>query len=326
MLKAPVWKWEIAWYFFLGGLSAGAYVISRMAFRHGKEECPDVCRTGARVALLAFLPCPPLLIHDLGDPKRFHHMMRVWKPTTPMNLGTWSILGYSGMVTFEVLRKYLEEHEREHGPGLRRHLFRLMDHPLPLLVHDALGVPFALLVAGYTGVLLSCTSNPLWSKNLWLGPLFSASAIGTGAAATSLAIDLTGGAEDSHSQRVLEKIDTAAHIAEVACMAGFLKQAGEKAQPLTKGKHRKHMMVAAGCLAGAEVIRHLPLQGRAKKLARMTSSLLTLGSGFALRWAMVQAGHDAANDPRLARIASRPQTQSAQRRQVQSTNKARPNG
>src|SRR5437870_13794814 len=86
LLQAPVWKWEIASYFFFGGVSSGAYLISRLAERFGGGRYRDVARVGSYVALASFLPCPPLLIHDLGDPKRFHHMLRVWKPSSPMNL------------------------------------------------------------------------------------------------------------------------------------------------------------------------------------------------------------------------------------------------
>ena len=37
---------------------------------------------------------PPLLISDLGRPERFHHMLRVLKPTSPMSVGSW-VLGAS---------------------------------------------------------------------------------------------------------------------------------------------------------------------------------------------------------------------------------------
>src|SRR5690348_12079959 len=105
MLKQPVWKWQIATYFYLGGLSAGAYVLSRVAERAGGRRYEDLTRVGSYVAMAGLIPSPPLLIWDLGDPKRFHHMLRVWKPSSPMNFGTWSIVAYSGMATFEVVRQ-----------------------------------------------------------------------------------------------------------------------------------------------------------------------------------------------------------------------------
>src|SRR5690349_15852418 len=233
MLKRPPWKWEIAWYFFLGGLSSGAYILSRLAERHGGKDEPyrDITRIGTYLAMASFIPCPPLLIHDLGDPNRFHHMLRVFKPSTPMNFGTWSIVGYSGMAAAAALREYLKDKAWPSGTPPTR-LLNIADKSL-LLLHDAAGIPFAILVAGYTGVLLSSTANPLWCKNPWLGPMFTASAIATGAEAIGLALDAT--SKDSASHAALRKIDTVAHAVEGACIRGFAKHAGEAAKPLLTG-------------------------------------------------------------------------------------------
>src|SRR3954471_19623037 len=89
ILKSPVWKWEIATYFFLGGISAASYVLARVAERAGGERYRNLTRAATYTAFATMLPCAPLLIHDLGDRKRFHHMLRVFKPTSPMSLGTW---------------------------------------------------------------------------------------------------------------------------------------------------------------------------------------------------------------------------------------------
>ena len=71
MLKPPVWESDIAVYFFLGGLSAGAYLLARSAERFGGERYRRLTQAGTVVAVLAAAPCAPLLIVDLGDPKRF---------------------------------------------------------------------------------------------------------------------------------------------------------------------------------------------------------------------------------------------------------------
>src|SRR5688572_21827321 len=89
ILKSPVWKWEIASYFFLGGISAASYVLARLAERAGGERYRDLTRAGTYTAFATLLPCAPLLIADLGDRSRFHHMLRIFKPSSPMNLGTW---------------------------------------------------------------------------------------------------------------------------------------------------------------------------------------------------------------------------------------------
>src|SRR5438309_11656947 len=47
MLKAPVWKWEIASYFFLGGVAGGAFLLARMAERFGGREYRELTRVGS---------------------------------------------------------------------------------------------------------------------------------------------------------------------------------------------------------------------------------------------------------------------------------------
>jgi formate-dependent nitrite reductase membrane component NrfD len=308
ILQQPVWKWEIACYFYLGGLSAGAYLLGRAADRAGGKAHRKLSRIASYIALGALIPCPPLLIADLGDPKRFHHMLRVWKPSTPMNLGTWSIVAYSGMAGYEVVRQYLREHERALSPRRRANLLKLMNNGVLLALHDAAGIPFSLMVAGYTGVLLSCTSNPLWCKNPWLGPLFSASAIATGAEAVSLALDLTDKSDGAgcQSQQVLQHIDTVAHAAELACTEGFRRFAGEKGSPLRRGAMRKHHLISIGGILAAETLKRLPVEDALRKPVRMVAAALGLMAGFSLRWSMIYAGHAAAADPHLSRVVSRP--------------------
>ena len=184
-----------------------AHLLSRMAQRFGERQLNDLAKAGSFVALPALLPCPPLLIKDLGDPKRFHHMLRFWKPGSPMNLGTWAITAYGGTATAEAIRHYLASHQKTISGQERSRLLRLMNNGVVLAAHDAAGVPLALVVASYTGVLLSCTANPLWCKNPWLAPMFAASAISTGAEAISLALDWNGTSHgESTAQRVLKML------------------------------------------------------------------------------------------------------------------------
>jgi formate-dependent nitrite reductase membrane component NrfD len=303
ILKSPLWKWEIATYFYLGGLSAGAYVLGRLADRHGGKTHREISRIASYLALASILPAPPLLIHDLGDPKRFHHMLRMWKPSSPMNFGTWGLTAYSGMATFDVVRQFIQDTNLRRGTAAHSKLAQLMCNGKLLLVHDAMGIPFALIVASYTGVLLSCTSNPMWSKNPWLSPLFTASAISTGAEAIGLVLECTSAA-DSPSKKVLRHIDTAAHIAEIGLMAGYSRHAGEKAAPLHTGKMRNfHRYTNAG-IVGAEILKLAPLPSPLRRLARIVIALLGLSAGFSMRWSFIFGGHEAASNPSTARLSS----------------------
>src|SRR5260370_20193050 len=87
VLKAPVWGWEIVWYFFFGGLAAGCYFIASIAALFGSREDRATVRAGYYLSLLALLPCPPLLIKDLGRPERFLNMLRIFKGKSPMSIG-----------------------------------------------------------------------------------------------------------------------------------------------------------------------------------------------------------------------------------------------
>jgi len=300
LLKPPVWKWEIASYFFLGGISGGAYMLSRIAKHFGGEAYRDLARAGAYVAAGTLLPCPPLLIHDLGDPKRFHHMLRVWKPSSPMNVGTWTLTAYSGPAMLAAVDEWARSR-----PGRERSAVSNLLRPFVVAVSDAAGVPLSLMLIGYTGVLLSATSNPLWSKNPWLGPMFTASAVSSGAAAVQLALHLGGCDPDGASIRALDNVDTVAHAAETACMAGFIRHAGEKARPITHGRFARHYWVGGAAMAASEVLKRLPIKNRkARRLAHVASAALSLAAGFHARWSLVHGGREAARDPRLARAVT----------------------
>ena len=285
LLKPPVWTWEIPAYFFLGGVSSGAYVLARLAERFGGEPGRDVARAGMTTAALALAPCPVLLIKDLGDPKRFHHMLRVFKPASPMNLGSWALAAYSGVVALAVVGGRLPVRTT--------------------VVLDAAGIPLALLMAGYTGVLLSATATPVWSKNPWLGPLFSASALHSGASAIGLALE----ASRNPAPSALSKAHSAGRVAEAMMLAGYVRTAGRFAEPMTRGKRAPLLWggaVGAG-LALPELIERLPARGKGGRWLRITASMLGLLGGLALRWAVVSAGRPSASDPGAARAASRPQ-------------------
>ena len=305
MLKAPVWSSEVALYFFLGGLSAGAYLLARSAERFGGERYRRLTQAGTAVAVAAALPCAPLLIADLGDPKRFLNMLRVFKPRSPMNLGAWTLTAYSGTAVLALFREWLRG---DRTPEEMSAASKILDGVL-VVVADAAGAPLALLLAGYTGVLLSATSTPVWSKNPWLGPVFSASAVNTGTAAVGLALEawtaVTGGEHDAVAAEALQRIDTAAHAAEAITLLGFHAAAGRLAKPLTEGEMALPFWGGAACMTTAEFLKLLPVRGRARRWLDAASALCGLAGGLALRYSMVRAGPPSANDPDAARYASR---------------------
>src|SRR5438874_13467054 len=109
ILKQPTWNTEVAAYFFFGGVSAGSALVGSLAQVAGGARYKRLARTAHYVSFATLLPCPPLLIDDLGMPQRFHHMLRVFKPSSPMNLGAWALTVHGAMATVTVLRMLAAE-------------------------------------------------------------------------------------------------------------------------------------------------------------------------------------------------------------------------
>jgi formate-dependent nitrite reductase membrane component NrfD len=302
MLKPPVWKGPfIGTYIWLGGLSGGAYLVGRMAEIFAGDSARDVSRAGTTVAMLADLPCAPLLIADLGDWSRFHHMLRVWKPQSPMNFGSWVVTGFSAACAAGVLREWMRAQK-----GRPKSVASQVADKSLAVVTDITGVPLALFMISYTGVLLSGTATPVWSRNKWLAPLFAVSAIGNGAAAVSLAMHFMRKIHPRKEERlqgVLEKVETAAHIAEAGLRHQYLKSLGHLAEPLKSGPGRKYMVANMACTVGSEALKYAPLRGRAKTMARVGSAALGVLGGFALKYGILEAGAPSANDPQAARYS-----------------------
>jgi formate-dependent nitrite reductase membrane component NrfD len=154
LLKAPVWTWEIPIYFFLGGAAGAAAVIAAAATFSG-AAFDGLARDAKWIAFIGAALSPLLLISDLGRPARFLNMLRVFKPQSPMSVGVWTLLVFSGAAAAALL-------------------------PLGILADIATvaaGLTGALL-ATYTGVLIGATVIPVWSRNVDLLPIhFGASGL-----------------------------------------------------------------------------------------------------------------------------------------------------
>src|SRR5450759_3399331 len=186
VLKAPVWSWEIIWYFCFGGLASGSYVIASIASLFGSRDDRAVARAGYYLSLLAVLPCPPLLIKDLGRPERFLNMFRMFKLKSPMSMGTW------GLLTFSLFSGVTAVIQAARDGLLGRWWGARLLAALPQKLIALPGSAFGIFLGGYTGVLLAASSIPLWSRSKHLGAIFISSAISTSSALISLVLRLTG--------------------------------------------------------------------------------------------------------------------------------------
>src|SRR5437868_12314692 len=166
LLKEPAWTWEIPLYFFAGGAAGAAAVIGAIADYTGADR--NLVQHARWIAAAGAVISPALLISDLGRPERFINMLRVFKPQSPMSVGVWTLLGFSGGAAAAAFAEFLRD---RYGPSL----------PLRVLENagQAASLAFGLPVSNYTGVLIGATAIPVWNQHAGDLPMhFGASGVG----------------------------------------------------------------------------------------------------------------------------------------------------
>jgi formate-dependent nitrite reductase membrane component NrfD len=298
ILKRPTWNHEVAAYFFFGGISAGAALIGSLAEVFGGDERKELARTAHYVSFATLLPCPPLLIDDLGRPERFHHMLRIVKPSSPMNLGSWALTAHGAGATITILAMLAREGKLP--------LFGWIFRWLPERLLAGLGLPSSFVLAGYTGVLLGTTSIPVWYTSPLLGALFMSSSISTGAAATHL-VCLASGRDVEADTRALSAIGIASGATEAVLLGGYIATSGAAAKPLLKGESGALLLGAAMGLLLAAALEIASLRSRRHNPAiSAVAGATTLAAGAMLRWAIVRAGRASADDREGTLDATKP--------------------
>jgi formate-dependent nitrite reductase membrane component NrfD len=309
-LKRPTWRWHIASYFFFGGLSAGCSLLASLAELSGRRELRRLRLSASELAFITLLPCPALLILDLGRPARFYHMLRVWKPSSPMNLGSWLLTAHSLAAAPIFL----------HAAGADGKLGPLSPAAriIPSRALHVAGLPFAFGMSGYGGTLLAGTSNPAWSESRWLSTVFVAGAFGSAVCALQLEMALRN-FEQPAVERALERIGLAARLIETAAIAAHLVQSGRAARSLRRGIRALQLAGGVGLLFAGSALMPLPGRnaagdrerpghrraGGSRRSGRITAALLGLAGAFLIRWAIVYGGRDAADDIAAAHSAAK---------------------
>ncbi len=283
VLKRPHWKWEIALYFWAGGVAAGAYLIAAIADIFGDECDRPAVKAGRLLALPLVLLCPLLLIKDLGRPEKFYNMLRIVKIKSPMSAGSWGLFLFGGFTGLSALLELLARGDELRGA---RRLLALV------------GAPFGLFIGGYTGVLLSATAIPIWAKNrlLW-GPTFIASVYSTGISAI-VALLAFSPRTDPRTLERLERAHVLGLTAEAGLLATSLVRLGGAGKPLTRGRWASLFLPGA---VGLGIALPLLLDFRSRPAAPsrgssfLRAACVLLGS-LVFRTCVVYAGKDSADD------------------------------
>ena len=153
--KAPEWHGLVAWDMLFNGLTTGLFLTAALGELAAPEVFTRVAKAAYPLALVLLIADLLCLVLDLGDPLRFHHMLRVFKPTSPMSLGTWCLTVYSFPLTVAAALSLL--------PAEWSSFEWVRKAAVVLAILPALGS------ALYKGVLLSTTAQPGWRDARWLG-------------------------------------------------------------------------------------------------------------------------------------------------------------
>jgi formate-dependent nitrite reductase membrane component NrfD len=173
--KAPPWHGLVAWDMFLNGLTTGLFLIAATSELMFPATFAPLARVAYPLALVLLLIDRGCLVGDLGDPLRFHHMLRVVKIGSPMSVGTWCLTIYSLPLTLEAAISLLNWSGlaivRDVVPSGVLWLLEWIRKPA---VVSAL-LP-AIGSAVYKGLLISTNSQPRWRQARWLGGYLTSAA------------------------------------------------------------------------------------------------------------------------------------------------------
>ena len=275
IVRPHIWKDSIAWYFFTGGLAGASSVIAAAA---ELTDRPEIARHARRAAIIGLVPSPVLLIHDLGRRSKFYNMLRVFKPSSPMSVGSWLLTAYSPAAG---------------GALVLQELGRL-----PRLAR-ALGLAAGVVgptIATYTAVLVADTATPAWHEARHELPVvFAGSALASGAAATTTLAALA----DSPTT-LTARAGALGAVVEIATSKVMQQRLGEldvySSDPATKRFDRAATVLSLGGALGS-------LLSRGRRVPTLLSSAALLAGSVCTRFAVTHAGTASASDPESVLIA-----------------------
>jgi hypothetical protein len=276
ILKAPTWKTpDVPLYLFLGGAAGSSAILGAIADVSGRPALTRAARLtagGGSILSVAFL------VHDLGRPERFLHMLRVIKPTSPLSVGSYILAPFSAAAGATAAVELLGWF-----PRLKR-------------FGGAVAGLFGGPLATYTGVLLANTAVPSWhAVHRELPFVFASSAMAAGGGIT---MAFTPVAEAGPSRKMAV---TGAAI-ELGLMHRVEHDQGIVSEPYRIGKAGKFVKAARTCTAAGAGLT--VLAGRTRLGAIASGTLLAAGS-LLTRFGVFEAGLASAKDPKYTVVPQR---------------------
>jgi DMSO reductase anchor subunit len=276
VIKEPAWGVpDVPGYLFLGGLAGASSVLAAGAELSGYGELARVAKVGA---LGAISLSAVALVHDLGRPERFVNMLRVFKPSSPMSVGSWLLSAY--------------------GPLAGAAAVSDVTGILPA-AGTAATLGAGLLgpgIATYTAALICDTAVPAWHEGYREMPYVFAGSAASAAGGLGLLAVHPADAEPARRLAV-----TGAAV-ELIAKRQLLARLDDLAEPYEAGTAGVILRVAqfltAGALAGAVL-------GRRNRVVSALAGASLLAASALTRFGVFEAGMASARDPKYTIIPQR---------------------
>ena len=277
VLKRPVWEERyIAGYLFTGGIAAGTALLAAGAEVTGQ---PSLRRSMRLSSLAALAVSGFALVRDLGRPERFANMLRVFKPTSPMSVGSWLLSAFALPTGIGVM-----DEVPALVPRPLRSVVRRLSRPAAVSA-AALGSG----VATYTAVLICDTSAPSWHAAYPEMPFVFAGSALSGSAGLALMLAPT---HEAGSARTLAIAGALLELSAAQRMERRLGFVGEPYREHASG--RKLKAAKAVTVAG---VATTVLLGRRSRAGAFLAGAALFGASALTRFGVFEAGVISTEDP-----------------------------
>jgi hypothetical protein len=284
LIKEPVWTWQIPTYFFTGGIAGASAGLAYLAELRGNEV---LARRAWANALAGVAISPALLTSDLGVPTRFINMLRMVKVTSPMSLGSWTLVA-SGATTGLVLVNQLT--------GL---------FPRASRVARPAAATLGLPLSTYTAALIATTAVPVWHEARVELPFVFASGAALSAGAAAMA---TTPLTDAAPAR---RLALAGATLEIASKQVMEKRLGEHGEVYKRGVGPTLDRASRACIALGTGLT--ATRGRRSRPAAIAAGTLLCAGALCARWSVFKAGFESASDPKYVTGPQRRRVSSRER-------------
>lgn len=278
MLNDPVWEWAIPTYYYIGGLTGASLSLAAAAQVGDSGSREGLIRRAHWIGAVGCSVSGALLVYDLGVPSRFYNMLRVFRPTSVMNMGAWILSGTSATGFGALLFRG------------RAGIFGLLGETCGYLA----GI-FGAGLATYTGVLVSGSAVPIWQASRRMLPLlFGASAMSSVGAFFEIF------SENPEERRITNIFGAVGQGTEIVAAIVMEKQASvvpRVGRPFKSGFSGFLWRTAAVLTVGTMAAALIP--NRSRKRRMVVAAMGTLGSAL-MRMSIEKIGTASARDARAS--------------------------